>query len=174
MKDWQICMVFVQLTVNRSLCVFCASLLQQVIGLRRDSRQRGLQEEGGKLSVVSFLWDFHRGIRDLPQGFKQPIKDLDVWLCHKSVAMKESVCAAYLLRVIKLWRILIWGGAGWNFIVSSYTCCSSTAQVDWIELDVRKCNLLHSRYSMHPACDWFDHQPTHSVNQPPQTADFEY
>lgn len=101
MKDWQIGMVFVQLTVNRSLCVFCASLLQ-VIGLRGDSRQRGLQEEGGKLSVVSFLWDFHRGIHDLPRGFKQPIKDLHVWLCHKSVAMKESVCAAYLLRVIKL------------------------------------------------------------------------
>lgn len=69
---------------------------------RRDSRQRGLQEEGGKLSVASFLWDFHRGIHDLPRGFKQPIKDLDVWLCHKSVAMKESVFAAYLLRVIKL------------------------------------------------------------------------
>lgn len=63
---------------------------------RRQKTERAAGR-GGKLSVASFLWDFHRGIHALLQGFNQPIKDLDVWSHHKSVAMKkESVCAAYL------------------------------------------------------------------------------
>lgn len=63
---------------------------------RRQKRERAAGR-GGKLSVASFLWDFHRGIHDLLQGFNQPIKDLDVWSCHKTAAMKkESVFAAYL------------------------------------------------------------------------------
>lgn len=67
------------------------SLLQQAIGLREDSRQRGLQEEEGKLLVASFLWDFYRSIHGLSQRFNQPIKDLDVWWRHKSeTRMKES------------------------------------------------------------------------------------
>lgn len=63
---------------------------------RRQKTERAAGR-GGKLSVASFLWDFHRGIHDLLQGFNQLIKDLDVWWHHKTAAMKnESVCAAYL------------------------------------------------------------------------------
>lgn len=73
-------------TDSKSLieCFPAPSLLQQAIGLREDSRQRGLQEEEGKLSVVSFLWEFYLSIHGLSQCFNQLIKDLDIWSYHKS------------------------------------------------------------------------------------------
>lgn len=81
------------------MCFPAPLLLQQAIGLREDSRQRGLQEEGGKLSVASFLWDFYRSVPSLPQCFNQLITDLDVWSRHKSAARRMESDAEFTVSI---------------------------------------------------------------------------